>query len=145
MNYTEQLENLQRRVDDTVDEVRLAAAEDHEQLAARIDKNQNDVQSMLNQGRDRLDQVSSQLDSTWDQVKADASAKMSDVKAKMEQRRKERNAEAATSDAEWAEADAASAIDLATWAADNARLLVLDALDARKYADDLTELAAQHR
>jgi hypothetical protein len=70
---------------------------------------------------------------------------MADLKAKMEQRRRERDAEAANSDADWAEADAEAAIDLASWATDNARLAVLDALDARGYADDLTKRAAQPR
>jgi hypothetical protein len=37
----------------------------------------------------------------------------------------------------WAESDAADAIDLAEWAADNAQLAVLVAIDARAYADEL--------
>ncbi|MEV4262529.1 hypothetical protein [Kribbella sp. NPDC049584] len=138
MNYTEALEALQKSVDDTVDEIRQAAVEDHEHLAARID-NQKSA------SRQRLDDVNGKLDSKWDQVKADASAKMADLKANMAQRRKVRDAEVAESDADWAEADAASAIDLAVWATDNARDSILDAIDARNHADDLTKLAAQHR
>jgi hypothetical protein len=36
-------------------------------------------------------------------------------------------------------------VDGASWATDNARLAILDALDARGYADELTKLATQHR
>jgi exonuclease VII large subunit len=145
MNYTEQLEELQQRVDSAVEDVRLAAVEDHDQLAARMDKNQHDLQSAVQKGRQRLDHAADQLDSKWTQVKADASVKAADLKAKMEQRRKERDADAATTDADWAESDADAAIDLASWATDNARLSILDALDARAYADELTTLATQAR
>jgi hypothetical protein len=47
------------------------------------------------------------------------------------------DANLAASDADWAEDDAAAAIDYAAWTVDNARLAVLDAIDARAYADEL--------
>jgi glycerol-3-phosphate dehydrogenase len=47
----------------------------------------------------------------------------------------------AASDADWAEDDAAAAIDYADWCVDNARLAVLDAIDARAYADELATRA----
>jgi hypothetical protein len=40
----------------------------------------------------------------------------------------------AETDAEIAEADAGDAIDFADWAVENARLAILDAIDARAYA-----------
>jgi hypothetical protein len=40
-----------------------------------------------------------------------------------------------------AEADAADALDFAAWAVDNAQLAMLDAIDARVYADDLAKAA----
>ena len=49
----------------------------------------------------------------------------------------EADAKMAARYADDAEADASEAIDYATWAADNARIAVLDALDARQYADEL--------
>lgn len=48
---------------------------------------------------------------------------------------------AAASDADWAEGGAAEALDFAEWAAYNAQLAVLDALDARAYADELASTA----
>jgi hypothetical protein len=49
----------------------------------------------------------------------------------------------AASDADWAEADAYDAIDYASWAVDNARLAVLDAIDARIYAGERAAAAGQ--
>ena len=80
--------------------------------------------------------------SKWAQMKADASAKMGDVKGKIEQRNRQLDATMAADDAAWAEADAADAIDYANWAVDNARLAVLDALDARAYAEERAKAAS---
>jgi hypothetical protein len=75
-------------------------------------------------------------------MKADAGAKMDDVKAKIEKRNEQRDAKMAADDAEWAEADATDAIDYAAWTVENARLAVLDAMDARAYADERATAAA---
>ena len=48
---------------------------------------------------------------------------------------------AAASDADWAESGAADALDFAEWTAHNAQLAVLDAIDARTYADELASAA----
>ncbi len=46
------------------------------------------------------------------------------------------DADFAASDADWAEADAYAAIDYADWAVENARVAILDAIDARITADE---------
>jgi hypothetical protein len=51
------------------------------------------------------------------------------------------DANIAADDASWAEDDAAAALDYAAWTVDNARLAVLDAIDARAYADELAKTA----
>ena len=69
-------------------------------------------------------------------------AKMDDLQARMDKRADQIDANvAATTDASWAEDDAAAAIDYAAWTVDNARLAVLDAIDARAYADGLAKTA----
>jgi len=70
-------------------------------------------------------------------MKADASAKTDDLQARIDKRAGQIDANLAASDAAWAEDDAAAAIDYATWTVENARLAVLDAIDARAYADEL--------
>jgi hypothetical protein len=47
----------------------------------------------------------------------------------------------AADDAAWAEDDAA-ALDYAAWTVDNARLAVLDAIDARAHAGEMAARAA---
>ena len=59
----------------------------------------------------------------------------------MDRRADQLDAKVAAGQAEGAEADAAEAIDFAAWTVDNARLAVLDAIDARVYADDLARTA----
>ena len=74
-------------------------------------------------------------------MKADAAARMDDFDAKMDRRADQIDANIATDQADGAEADAADAIDFAAWTVDNARLAVLDAIDARVYADELAKTA----
>ena len=50
-------------------------------------------------------------------------------------------AKAAAKDADWAEQDASDAIDLAVYAVYDAQLAVLNALDARVYADEQAKIA----
>ena len=51
------------------------------------------------------------------------------------------DAKAAATDADWAEQDAADALDFAVYVIYDAQLAVLDALDARAYADDRAKVA----
>jgi hypothetical protein len=75
-------------------------------------------------------------------MRADAAAKADDVQAKIDRRTREMDADMAADDAAWAEAEAADALDYADWAVDNAQLVMLDAIDARAYADDLARAAS---
>jgi hypothetical protein len=76
------------------------------------------------------------------QLKADAAARMDDFEAKVDRRADQRDAKVAARQADGAEADAADAIEFAAWTVDHARLAVLDAIDARVYADELAQQAA---
>jgi hypothetical protein len=57
----------------------------------------------------------------------------------MDRRADQRDAKLAARQADGAEADAADAIEFAAWTVDHARLAVLDAIDARVYADELAQ------
>jgi hypothetical protein len=80
--------------------------------------------------------------SKWAQMKADAAAQREDIKAKINKRADQLDAKAAATDADWAEQDAADAIDYAAWMVYDAQLAVLDALDARAYADERARIAS---
>jgi hypothetical protein len=66
---------------------------------------------------------------------------MDDLQARIDKRSDQLDANVAADDAAWAEDDAAAALDYASWTVDNARLAVLDAIDARAYADELARTA----
>jgi hypothetical protein len=70
--------------------------------------------------------------SKWAQLRADATARMDDLQARIDKRAGQIDANVAAEDAAWAEDDAAAALDYASWTVDNARLAVLDAIDARR-------------
>jgi len=74
-------------------------------------------------------------------MRADAAAKREDVKARIDKRNRQLDAKAAAKDADWAEADAADALDFADWAIESAGLAVLDAIDARAFADERAKAA----
>jgi hypothetical protein len=133
MDFTSRLDGLQQQVANTRTTVQAAANESHDQLKRRIDQAQAD----RNRDADakRSTQAPAESRSKWDQMRSDASDKMKDVKARIDKRTKQIDADMAATDAELAEADADAAIDYAAWTVENARLAVLDAIDARVYAN----------
>ena len=64
-----------------------------------------------------------------------------DIKENIDKLADQLDAKAAAKDADWAEEDAADAIDYAIFAVYDAQLAVLDALDARAYADERATIA----
>ena len=141
MDFSAQLDSLQTNVAEAKAEVQAAATESREQLRQRIDQTQVDINLAV---KDAEQQVSAAADSArrkWALMKADAASKMDDLKAKIDQGGAQLDANMAADDAAWAEESAAAAIDYAGWTLDNARLAILDAIDARAYADDLAKAA----
>ena len=67
--------------------------------------------------------------------KADAAAKTQGLRDRMDRKRDERDVKKAEREAEAAEEAAADAPDYALWVVDQAELAVLDAIDARSWAD----------
>lgn len=139
MDFTSQLDRLQQQVADARTGVQAAVTESRDQLRQRVDQAQAD-QSRAAEDAQRS--AKAPASGKWKQMRADAAAKMDDVKARMDKRSVEIDAEMAATDADMAEADATAAIDYAAWTIDNARLAVLDAIDARVYATTRAGTAA---
>jgi hypothetical protein len=142
VNYSERLDRLQQRVAAARAAVQDSARESREQLKQRIGQAQADMDRTMESARQQADQATDRARSKWAQMRADAAAKREDVKAKIDKRNREFDAKAAAKDADWAEADAADALDYADWAVDSAQLAILDAIDARAYADELAKGAS---
>src|SRR4029450_13290223 len=142
MDFSRRLDELQQRVAATKATVQAAATESREQLRQRVGQAQQDAKDAQQRAQQRADQTTDRARGKFAQMKADAAAKMDDVQAKIDRRTRQLDAKAAATDADWGEADAADALDFADWAVDNAQLAILDAIDARAYADDLAKAAS---
>jgi hypothetical protein len=141
MDFSAQLEKLQQQANDTTASIRAASAESRDQLKQRIDQARVDANLALMDVKQQAEQTTDQVQSKLAQVKADASAWMDDIKSKIDKRSDERDAKAAAKDADRAERDAVDAIDYAVVTFYSAQLAVLDALDARAYADERAKIA----
>ena len=142
MDFSRRVDELQQRVAATKATVQAAATESREQLRQRIDQAQQDAKDAQQRAQQRADQTADRARGKWAQMKADAAARRDDVKAKIDHRSRELDAKTAASEAGWAEADAVDALDYAAWTVSNARLAVLDAIDARAFADERAKRAA---
>ena len=74
-------------------------------------------------------------------MKADAAAQERGHQGKDRQAGRPTGCQGCGQDADWAEQDAADAIDYAVYVVYDAQLAVLDALDARVYADERAKIA----
>jgi hypothetical protein len=143
MDFSTKLDDLQQRAADAKAAAQAAVSESREQLRQRIDQARVDADLAAKDARQQVGEAAASARSTWAQLKADAAAKLDDFEAKMDRRADQHDAKVAARQADGAEADAADAIEFAAWTVDHARLAVLDAIDARVYADELTKQAAK--
>ena len=143
MDFSTKLDDLEQRAADAKAAAQAAVSESREQLRQRIDQARVDVDLAAKDARQQVGEAAASARSTWAQIKADAAAKLDDFEAKMDRRADQHDAKVAARQADGAEADAADAIEFAAWTVDHARLAVLDAIDARVYADDLAQQAAR--
>jgi hypothetical protein len=141
MDFSAKLENLQAKVNETVATARAAAEENRDQLKRRVDQAQDDANQAMADAKQQAGETADRAKSKWAQMKADAAAQREDIKAKINKRADQLDAKGAAKDADWAEQDAADAIDYAVWMVYDAQLAVLDALDARVYADERARIA----
>jgi hypothetical protein len=135
VNVSDQVDALQQRVAELKSSFNAARRESNEQVKARIDNLKADIAARQDAARDKAVQDADRAQSQWASLKADAAAKRADLQARIERRRDQQDVKRAEQDAEDAEADAADALDYASWAVDQAQLAVLDAIDARSWAD----------
>jgi hypothetical protein len=143
MDFSTKLDDLQQRAAHAKAAAQAAVSESREQLRQRIDQARVDADLAAKDARQQVGEAAASARSMWAQMKADAAAKLDDFEAKMDRRADQNDAKVAGRQADGAEADAADAIEFAAWTVDHARLAVLDAIDARVYADELAKQAAR--
>ena len=135
MSISEQVDALQKRVADLKDSAEQARKETNEQVNARISQAKADIVARQGTVKEKAEQAAGRAQSRWVSLKADAAAKTQDLRDRIGRKRDERDVKRAERETEDTESDAADALDYASWAVDQAQLAVLDAIDARTWAD----------
>ena len=135
MSISEQVDALQKRAADLKSSADQARQETNEQIKARIDHAKADMAARQSAVKQKSGQAAGRAQSQWQSLKADADAKIKDLQDRIGRKREERDVKKAEKEAESAEQDADDALDYAAWAVDQAQLAVLDAIDARAWAD----------
>jgi len=135
MTISEQVDALQAKVAELRSSLDASRHETNEQIKARVATAKAKAQAAQQTVHGKAEQAADHAHTQWQSFKADTSAKMADLQGRIERQRDERDAKAAERDAEQAEDDAADALDYAAWAIDQAEAAVLDAADARAWAN----------
>jgi hypothetical protein len=135
MNVSDQVDTLQKRAADLKSSFDQARQETNEQVKARVDQTRADIAAHDSAAKEKAGQAADRAQSQWKSMQADAAAKRQDLQDRMARKRDQHDVKVAEEEAEAAEEDAADALDYATWVVDQAKLAVLDAVDARTWAD----------
>jgi DNA repair exonuclease SbcCD ATPase subunit len=135
MSISEQVDALQKRAAELKSSADHARHETNEQVKARITQAKADIAARESAVKEKTEQAADQTQNQWKKLQADNAAKMKDLHDRIGRQRDERDIKKAQKEADNAEEDAADALDYAAWAVDQAQLAVLDAIDARTWAD----------
>jgi hypothetical protein len=135
MSISEQVDALQQRTAALKSSAEQAQHETAAQIKARIDQTKADIAAKQAAVKEQAGQATEHAQSQWKLMKANAAAKTQDLHDRIGRQRDEHDVKKAEQQAEDAEEDAADALDYALWVVDQAQLAVLDAIDARSWAD----------
>ena len=136
MNVSGQIDALEQRAADLKSSFDKSRKETNEQVKARLSYAKADIDARQGAAKDKAEQAADRTQSQWKSMKADAAAKMQAMQDRVDRKRDEHDVKKAARDAEAAAENASDALDYATWAVDQAQLAVLDAVDARTWADE---------
>ena len=133
----EYVDALQKQVAHLKNAADQAREESSAQVRERIDQAKADAAAHQEPAPEQAGQAAGRAQSQWQSVKANAAAKMQDLQDRIDRRRDQLDVKLADDDAEAAEEEALDTLDFARWAAKQAELTVLDAIDARAWANEL--------
>jgi hypothetical protein len=135
VDFDKELDDLRVKLADVQTSVRVARTETHEQIQGRITEAQTKLDKEAKAAKAQAEKAGDQAQDQWKMVKADAAARIAKAKRSIDHQGDQFDADMAASDAAWAESDAEEAIDFAAYAVENARVAILDAIDARAQAE----------
>lgn len=134
---SEQFAVLGQKVDQAQQSLKAAAAEDKQQLSARVDVARKSADEQAAKLRASAQEQSDEAKGKVSELQQKWSEHIADVRQRVHDRKAKRGARMADHDAEWAERYALDAIDVAVAAIEEAEYAVLDAALARQDADAL--------
>jgi hypothetical protein len=134
VDFDKELDDLRVKLADVQASVHVAATETHDQIQERIGEAQVKLDKEAKAAQAQADKAGDQAQDQWQKVKADAANRIAKGKRSIDHRGDQFDADVAENDAEWAESDAQASIDFAAYAVENARVAILDAIDARAYS-----------
>ena len=135
MSISDQINALQQRAADLKSSFDQSKKETNEQVKERLGKAKAGVEARQDAIEAKAAQAAGRAQNQWTTMRADAAARRAAFHDQIDRKRDEHDVKKAERDAEDAEADAADALDYAAWVVDQAQLAVLDAMDARTWAD----------
>ena len=135
MTLSEQIDALQAKVSHLKSSLDASRHETSEQIKARVASAEAKAKAAEETVHGSADQAADHAHTQWQSFKADASGKMQELQGRIDRKREEHDVKEAEEDAEWAEDNASDALDYAAWAVDQAEVAVLDAAQARAWAD----------
>ncbi len=136
MTISDQVDALQKRAADLKSSFEQSRKETNEQVKAHLSHAKADIDARQDAAKEKAERGAARTQGQWKSMKADAAAKVQAMHDRVDRKRDEHDVKKAAKDADAAEQDAADALDYASWAVDQAQLAVLDAVDARTWADE---------
>jgi hypothetical protein len=135
VTISDQIDALQKRVEDLKSSFDLSRQETSEQVKARLGQARADIATRQDAVKEQAGKTAGKARGQWQAMKADATAKMQAIQDRIDRQHEEHDVKMAGKDAEAAEDEASDALDYASWAVDQAQVAVLDAVAARNWAN----------
>jgi hypothetical protein len=131
----QRIEDVQGRARELQTSAAQARQEGSAEVQARIAQIRSDTAALRQRARDDAAQSGDRVRSQWEQFWADAAARMRGIQDNMDRKRDELDVKLAQTEARTAENEAVDALGFASWAIEQAEAAVLNAVDARAWAD----------
>lgn len=135
----ELLSGLRNHIDTVLASIAAAENETHEEVQARIAHAATTSEEATAALERKAADASAEANSRWNTFKNNLEVKRDEVAARIDARARERDLKRALRDADDAEQFAVDSVHIAQLAIQNAWVSVLDAIDARLYADELDQ------
>lgn len=142
-SLSETLSDLAARAKSLEDRRGASNEESREHVQSRIDAARKDASKASDDLQERIDAMSEDASSRWEDAKESIDEWVEETGERHAEHAVERDVRRAQKQADQADEEAAAAIDFAVYAVANADYALIEAVEARQYADALSAQAGQ--